>query len=311
MEHPTEFSAQAEAAAEPLASALVMLEPLVRWCISQGIGHGQLSRASKLVFFEQAQLEIEASGVRQTDSALSLHSGLHKGDVLAFKAAQQPSDGTTTDAASAALRQSVLDNSLRISPAQQVLAKWYALGLPEMLPFKATQDADNDSGAASDPSAITSFSQLVQSTDRTSSQGYSPRLMAQDMQRQGLVSHVGNQVHLLGFGGVSRAQMQERTEHFVSAARDFLMAGVSNLETPDAPPFLEQSFNGDGFSTQSVQELQTMARQWWSQTIQAIGPEALAMNQTDEPRGGAQRLRFGVYFYAEPGPPPPQKAVDT
>ena len=69
-----------------LGVALRVMAPLVRWLLRSGVGYTEFSAALKPVFLAEAQLESERTGGKQTDSALSLLSGLHRKDIR--KAAQ-------------------------------------------------------------------------------------------------------------------------------------------------------------------------------------------------------------------------------
>ncbi len=291
---------------EALASVLMAMEPLVVWCIAHGIGHGQLSRALKHVFFENACQQLQEKNVRVTDSALSLLSGLHKVDIGTFKHVKRLKQSQPYDER---LRRQVLQHSVSISPAQQVLALWRVLKLPNQLPYK-TMDTTlvpvdhSTAQTGGTPHHIQSFSDLVKSAKRTTSQGYSPRLVLQEMKRQGYVMEEEDMVTLCLYDKVQAEQIEHRQKQFFAASHDFLRAGIANLQPDQAPAFLEANLNGDHFSAESVHELQNMARQWWTQALQQIGERAVHLNEQDEKQGATQRMRFGVYFFAEDMPEP-------
>jgi len=66
-----------------LEQVLTMLQPLVVWLLRSGVGYTDLTAALKPVFLEAARTELTRIGGKQTDSAVSLLSGLHRKDVRA------------------------------------------------------------------------------------------------------------------------------------------------------------------------------------------------------------------------------------
>ena len=85
----------------------------------------------------------------------------------------------------------------------------------------------------------------------------------------------------------------------VANVSDHLSAGAHNLMQQN-PPLLEQSVFADQLHQASVEQLQQLARQLWQQDFKTMVDEASRLCAIDEVRGGRQRVRFGVYFYAEP-----------
>ncbi len=298
---PVQRSDSDREVSEALAQILLLAEPLVAWCVQRGIGFGQFSKTLKPLFYEKAMDELARRKSRVSDSALSMVSGLHKGDILAYKLASQM---PVTDQAHA-LRQSVMASSQQISPVHQVLVRWLVGDVQTELPIKVPTTA-KFTGAPD------SFTALVHSANRTTSQGFSVALVLQEMQRQGLVRVEADRVCLLAGNALSKRQI-EADRHFIGAGRDLLLAMLCNLQSPDAPPFLEQSLDVDGISPASVEQLQAQFRQWWQTALQALAPQAIALNEADiqrSPSSGpgdqpTRRLRLGVYVYAEDMAPSP------
>src|SRR5262245_51547378 len=71
-----------------LQQALVVLARMVRWLLRSGVNYVAVAQALKTVFLQEARQEIERTGGKATDSALSVLSGLHRKDVRAL--ASQP-----------------------------------------------------------------------------------------------------------------------------------------------------------------------------------------------------------------------------
>ena len=67
-----------------------MLAPLVRALIRQGITYPQFAASLKLVFLEVARQELRAGNQRETDSAVSVLSGVHRKEVRAVGVTAAP-----------------------------------------------------------------------------------------------------------------------------------------------------------------------------------------------------------------------------
>lgn len=251
----------------------VLLTPIIGWSVKLGIGYSQMSRLMKPLFFKAAQQELQKKGAKTTDSALSLLSGLHKGDIESFK------KNANTEGADTWLSPDELN---RIGVSSQLVARWLMSDLPSVLPLKG--DSPN-------------FTELAKTFAKAGS-GISVRLILQDLERRGLVSRHDHSVELLGDGAPASAG-QEEIIHFVGAVRDHMQACLTNIELPNGGKFLEQSLVADGLHPQSAELLHSMVRVWWMKAVREIGNEAVALSERDEPQGGTNRLRVGVYFYSE------------
>ena len=72
-----------------LEQVLHVLRPLVRLLIQRGVGYGALAAALKRVFLDEARRELQRQGRPETDSALSLLSGLHRHNVRSVAGARR------------------------------------------------------------------------------------------------------------------------------------------------------------------------------------------------------------------------------
>lgn len=260
----------------------VLLVPIVRWSVRLGIGHRELSLALKPLFFQATQSELTLKGIKCTESALSLASGLHRGDVSVFLS---QTSGADPD----------LDASVnRINPGSQVVARWIAQALPRQIPFRGGPK---------------SFTGLVRACHQDGGPLLSAKLLLQDLGRRGLVTHRAEHVELVSEVGLPSADAQEKVMHFVGAVRDHIEACLYNLEVDPSASFLEQSLQVDGLYPISVERLHTLSREWWLKALQELGQEAIVLSERDEPMGGSQRLRLGVYFYTPE--PPSSSSVST
>lgn len=255
----------------------LLLTPIVRWCVRIGIGHSQLTRMVKPLFYEAAQYEIKRSGIKCSDSALSLASGLHKGDINLFH--QGVSSSISQGLETAAFEVN------RIHPSSQIVARWLALRLPKKIPMRGTSG---------------SFDSLVKGCQLEGAPFLSTKLLLQDLKRRGLVQEAGDNVSLISEVGWPEIDTHEAVLHFVGSVRDHIEACLANLDADHEHSFLEQSIQADGLYPESVNIISKAARDWWVKAMKSITAQAISLSQVDEPNGGDQRLRFGVYFYTQP-----------
>ena len=253
--------------------ALAIAEPLVLWMIRSGVGYTEFAQALKPVFLAQARLELGRNGQRDSDSALSLLSGLHRKDVRAFRESSRQ-----------ALARVKEDGSSwgKPSAANQVVTRWLSKeDWGDTVPF---------SGEAP------SFEALA----RAVSKDFHPRAVLQEMQRLGVAREVDGQVQLLREAFVPDTKHKESRELLAGSVADHLAAGVHNLSGAPGQKFLEQSVFADGLSPESVQELNLMANALWAHVLQAVMARAVPLCDRDLNHPAPQRFRLGLFTFSAP-----------
>ena len=245
-----------------------MLRPLVRLLLANGVTWRQLTHVLKDLYLEEARRALLADGRRDTDSALTLLTGVHRKEIRQRSQTQA---------------QPLPDLSL----ASQVFTRW--LADPQ---FRA---ADGSPSPLPRNGDSVSFESLARSVSRD----IHPRTILDELLRLGLVSQQADERLLPSADAfVPRSGLAERLCMLAANVGDHLAAGAHNLQHPDSP-LLEQGIFADRLHQASVDQLQQRARQIWQHHFAALVAEAAALCEIDEPRGGQQRIRFGVYFYSE------------
>lgn len=250
-----------------LGVALRVMAPLVRWLLRSGVGYTEFSAALKPVFLAEARLESERTGGKQTDSALSLLSGLHRKDIR--KAAQDAAAPATVVAAA----------TIKASLPSQVVARWLAGGLSGSLALSG----DN------------SFESLVRSV----SSDVHPRAVQQELVRLGVARLDGERLELVRTAFMPNAAGQEARDLLAASVADHLSAGVHNLTDGGTRKYLEQAVFADGLSAESVSKLEQLANQLWNDVMTRMVQAAIPLCEHDEPLGGAHRLRLGMFCFAQ------------
>jgi hypothetical protein len=232
-----------------LEQVLTMLQPLVVWLLRSGVGYTDLTAALKPVFLEAARTELTRIGGKQTDSAVSLLSGLHRKDVRAAGQTERAVD--------------VRAQLGKPTAASQVMTRWLASDLPDILPF-----------AAADPS----FETLA----RAVSKDVHPRSVLLELVRLGVVEEVDNQVRLCRQAFVPDASLDDARRLLAGSVADHIEAGVHNL------------------SAASARQLEQLANSLWRDVLATMVKAAVPLCEQDEPAGGDQRIRLGMFCLTAP-----------
>jgi hypothetical protein len=265
-----------------LREAAALMAPIARWLMRNGVPYPAFAAMLKSVFVDVARDELERAGARPTHSALSVLSGVHRKDVRSLETdAQEPRPAHS------------------IPLASRVFTRWLTDTRYHGPDGKPRPLARSGPGPHS-------FETLV----RERSADVHPRTVLDELLRSGLVRVDGDEVAVAETSFVPSRKIDELTALFSANASDHLAAAVHNL-TVKAPKFLEQSIFADGMTQESVDHLHQCARQAWGTAFTAMVNEARQRVELDADAEADHRMRFGVYFYAEPvTAPQPQAARD-
>jgi hypothetical protein len=257
-----------------LDRVLRVMRPLVRLLIRHGVPYQALATSLKHVFVEAARAELASRSMAQTDSAVTLLSGVHRRDVRNFG---RPGSSRKVEVTEP---QSI---------PSEVIARWLtdpayldAAGVPRVLVRGAAEEAG-------------SFDALVAGV----SSDVRPRAVLDELVRLGAVHEVDGGLRLIGSGFVPRQDFDELSRLFADNLADHAAAAASNLQGEGN--FLEQSVFVDEITEDSAARLQNVSVQAWKQALKLVLAEAQARFDEDAseapPEQRRHRARFGVYFY--------------
>lgn len=268
--------------AGPPASLIFLLQrllrPLVRLILAKGFTYPMMIEMLKSVYVQIAKEEFTLDGKRQTDSRISLLTGVHRKDVRRLAHDTSGQDLMPSN----------------VSLGSQLIALWLSMpeylderGHPRPLPRVAGKDAD------------ISFETLVTSQ----SKDIRPRAVLDEWQRLGVV-HVdeADRVCLNVEGFIPEKGFDEKAYYVGHNVHDHLAAGVHNL-LGGMPPFLERSVYSDQISEASARELADLSGELGMQMLQTIFRRAQELEGRDVRNDTANtRMNFGIYFYSERNP---------
>jgi len=264
-----------------LRESLVVMAPLVRWLLRNGVHYGAFADALKSVFIGVAREELASHGdASPTASAITVLSGVHRKDVRAL--ADKPQSEAT---------------ALRSVPlASQVFTRWLTdarwctgPGQPKPLPRVGAQ---------------ASFEALA----RELSTDVHPRTVLDELLRLGLVVVDGDRVVPQAQLFVPAGGLDDLAALFAANVADHIASAVHNMTT-DGPRMLEHSVFADGLSEASARELAELARVLWARAFEDMVHQAQQRVDADANRAGSTRIRFGVYFHADPIPTAPERSA--
>lgn len=252
-----------------------VLRPLVRLLIARSLTFPWAANLLRSVYVDVAMREFPVEGKRQTDSRLTLLTGVHRKDVKRLRAQRHGNAGASRAA----------------SLGSQLIARWTALpeyrdeqGGPRPLPRLATAGAEH------------SFESLVRAVNTD----IRPRVVLDEWLRLGLVRiDEADRVCLDARAFIPREGSEEMAYFFGRNLHDHAAAAVHNM-LGEAPPFFERSVNYNNLSPASVAELAELGRRRAMEVLQELNARALQLQQRDAHGPTASwRFNLGVYQFSE------------
>ena len=256
-----------------MAAFAQLLRPLVRMFLHFNITYPVLSQLLKAIYVEVAERDFPISGKQQSDSRITLLTGIHRKDVRRLR--QEPGQAVA-DPTNATL-------------GAQLVARW--TGMPEFL--------DHDGHPRPLPrlgqdTAQPSFETLVQ----TQSKDIRARVVLDEWLRLGVVRvDEHDRVWLNTEAFVPDSGLDEKSYFMGRNLHDHIAACAHNI-TGAGPPMMERSVYYDSLTDGDVAELETAAKQIGMQALQLINRKAMELQQRSDGRpDAARRINFGLYFF--------------
>lgn len=254
-----------------------VLRPLVRLMLSQGINYTMILEDLKRVFVSVAEEEFKIAGKQQTNSRITLLTGVHRKDVQLIR-----SEVDTPP-------------ELPLSIGAQIIGLW--LGDSQYLdqtgqPLPLARLASK--GAAK------SFEALVASI----SKDFRARPVLDEWLRLGFVRQDDKDfVHLNVQAFIPNQDLEEKLSFLGMNVHDHMAAAVNNLGNQNNA-MLERCVYYDDLSAENIEILHQLAKQSGMNAINALNRRAAVLKAAQAPGrretdGALQRMNFGVYFYFE------------
>ena len=255
----------------------MMLKPLVKLLISQGVSHGDFSEAAKDVYVEVAIRHFDKA-TKVNQSRVAILTGLTRKEV-----------------------KNVIDRAMRSEPhgknfsrPSRVLAGWHSdplflgpYGMPLEIPYESPVDG-----------GIPSFVDLV----RTYSGDMAPRPMLRELMRIGAVVESENGTFkVLRRDFIPEALSAELVERLGEVTHNFFSTAARNIEKkgPDGGLFERIVFAENGVTDQAVGLFDAFVKHRGQEFLEELDNWLVAREK--EEKGVARTIQtgFGMYHYIE------------
>jgi hypothetical protein len=268
---PRPASHQPIAASTLHAPMARLLRPLVRLCIRSGMTFPALAQLLRELFVNVAEHDFALEGKEQTDSRVSLLTGINRKEVARLRGAGTP----------------VNETPATLSRTSAIIARWLAgpkftdaKGNPLPLPRTASGDAP-------------SFELLVTSITKD----VRPRAVLDEwLDREIVTINDDDEITLVETAFVPRGEDDRKWYYLGRNLHDHIAAAAMNVSAA-TPPFMERAVHYDGLSPELAARLEAHSRELAMDALKAANREADRAAARD--RGGNSRWNFGVYIYRE------------
>lgn len=254
-----------------LSAVRRVLRPLVRLCLGNGVTYPMLLEELKQVFVKVAESEFPLDGKPQTDSRITLLTGVHRKDVhrIRGEAASPP--------------------AVKPNLSSQVIAQWLA--------GEGFQDANGsprkihktiaDGGELSFEALVARVSKDIRS-----------KPLLDEWFRLGAVRiDEDGYIELLSQAFVPKGDFEQTAAFLATNVHDHLAAAVDNI-SKEKPVFFERAAFSDGLSEEQLAALQAFIATEGMAFLRKVNEENIRHSLSTQ-AGVGYRVNTGVYFYAE------------
>jgi Family of unknown function (DUF6502) len=252
-----------------------LLRPLVKLLLTHSITFPFFSDLLKSIYVEVATEEFRLQGKPQTDSRISLLSGVHRKDVKNLRPER------------------VLEQTIppTVSLSTRLVKLWGSdpNRLDETGRHRPLPRLMSEGGGASFEGLVTSVSKDIRS-----------RVILDEWLRTGIarIDEEGR-VCLNTEPFVRKSDFDEKAYYIGQNLHDHLSAASHNLNGQQ-PPLLESSIHSSKLTAESIAELDALAKKLGTQMLVEVNKRASELEARDAGKPEAQqRMNFGIYFFSD------------
>ena len=252
-----------------------ILRPVVRLLLHYQITYPTLMTLLKSLYVEVAEEDFKVDDKRQSDSRITLLTGVHRKDIKRIRTEENPETATPKS----------------ISIGAQLIATWLGsedftdkTGSPAPLPLRANTNKGR------------SFDDLVALVCK---QDIRPRVILDEWLNLGIAHVNDDKCVVLNTGAFTPEKGQEEKLFFFGKnIHDHMSASTHNL-LGNKPSYFDRSVYYDQLSEQSIAALREEANMVGMQALNAINKRALALQIADKTSTDTKhRINFGVFNYS-------------
>lgn len=248
-----------------------LLRPLVRLFVRSGMTFPVVCDLLRELYINVAEYDFALPDKEQTDSRVSLLTGIHRKEVRRLRGAGAP----------------VNIVPVSISRTSSILARW--LAAPEF-----TDDSGNPLPLPrTAEGSMPSFDSLVMSVTKD----VRPRAVLDEwLDRKIVAINADERISLVEAAFVPQGGDDQQLYYFGRNLHDHIAAAVANVTT-GAPPYFERAVHYDGISEDIARQLEKRSRVLAKAALRNANRDAYA--ESGDEQSGDWRWTFGVYIYAE------------
>lgn len=251
-----------------------MLRPLVKLLLMNSITYPFLSNLLKSIYVEVATEEFRLQGKPQTDSRISLLSGIHRKDVKNLRPEKT--------------QEQTIPPSVSLSAKLVKLWTSDPKRLDETGRHRPLPRLISEGGGESFEGMVISVSKDIRS-----------RVILDEWLRTGIAKiDAEGRVCLNTEPFFKASDFDEKAYYIGQNLHDHLSAASHNLNGQQ-PPLLESSVHCNKLTPESVAELDALTRRLGMQVLDAVSKRTTELEARDAGKPEAlQRMNFGMYFFS-------------
>ena len=247
-----------------------LLRPLVRLLIRAGVTFPALSDLLRELYVNVAEHDFALADKEQTDSRISLLTGIHRKEVRRLRGAGAPVRSVPSS----------------VSRTSQIVARWMA----------SPKFSDRGAGPkplrrAGSPGRGPTFEDLVESVTRD----VRPRAVLDEwLDRKLVVIDADGNVTLTQAAIAPGAGDERQLHYFGRNLHDHIAAASANVQAAN-PPFMERAVHYEGLTEEQAKKLEALSRELAMDALRKANAEA--QTETETGASGDWRWNFGVYVF--------------
>jgi hypothetical protein len=278
MAPPPSFTLQTDALLRPVRR---LLRPLVRLLIQGGVTYPVLADVLRSLFVEVAVSDLLKNPRAQTDSRISLLTGVHRKEIRRWRSETREPEAVPPV----------------ITRTSQIIARW--LHTDE---YVDTEGRLRPLPRLPRPEGGPSFESLVQSV----TSDVRPRAVLDDWLNHGIVTLDATDCVVLNTAAfVPRPGSAEQLFYFGRNLHDHLSAAAANVTSSGPAPFVERAAHYDNLTPETMARLEAMGREAAQQLLTEFHRQALDLLDANDreleraPETPRRRFNLGVYLFLD------------
>jgi len=264
------------------------LRPLVKRLLASGVPFGRLEARLRELFVEVAETELALPGRRQTDSRVSLRSGINRKEVRRIRSAE---------------RGRRAPSSFSMNYASSLISRWLSdpqtvdpAGRPRPLPYQAKRGA--------------SFMKLA----RKVTADLAPRVLLDEVLRSGAAELRGNLIVLKSDAYVPKREPAEKLQILGEDPPELIETILRNIFSESPELLLQRKVYYDNLGSDAAKQIRAQMRREGERFLRRVN-RLLAKYDRDRNVSASGGDRYyagmGVYFFENRTDPKQEAETDS